>query len=241
MYSPRFASFFLLIAIAAWHPAASLAAAAANPWQDHAAIRAAAERFLQSFVGSQHQGKSRVELDRLDPRLKVSTCHAALDAFMPAGGRAMGNTTVGVRCPDQGGWSIYVPARIDIFGPVLVARQPLARGTRIGADDLELVERNLANLPYGYYTDPQPVTGQLAKRTIATATVITPTMVQAPKLIKRGERVTVIAESGPLKIRSAGKALSDGKSGESIQVRTDGSQRVIDGIVVSPGVIKVTL
>jgi flagella basal body P-ring formation protein FlgA len=44
-----------------------------------------------------------------------------------------------------------------------------------------------------------------------------------------------------LKIRSAGKALSDGKSGESIQVRTDGSQRVIDGIVVSPGVIKVTL
>jgi flagella basal body P-ring formation protein FlgA len=35
--------------------------------------------------------------------------------------------------------------------------------------------------------------------------------------------------------------LADGKSGDTIRVRAEGSQRVVDGIVVSPGVIKVTL
>ncbi len=237
----KITSFFILLVMGTWHPVKSLAASPANPWQDHAAIRGAAQSFLQAFIDSQHEGRSQVKLDQLDPRLKVKACRAPLDAFLPPGGRVMGNTTVGVRCPDQGGWSIYVPARIDVFGPVLVARQPLARGTRIEAADLELVERNLSNLPYGYYTDPQSVTGQLAKRTIAMSTVLTPPMLQEPNLVKRGERVTVIAESGALKIRTSGKALSDAKSGELVRVRTEGSQRIVDGTVVSPGVIKVTL
>ncbi len=81
----------------------------------------------------------------------------------------------------------------------------------------------------------------LAKRTIAAATIITPGMVQAPKLIKRGERVTVVAETGGLKIRTVGKALSDGKSGDVIRVQSERSRRVVDGIVVSQGVVKVTL
>jgi flagella basal body P-ring formation protein FlgA len=235
------ASFSILLAVLAWQPLESFAAAAANPWQSHAAIRATAKSFLDAFVSSQHQDRSEVKLGKLDPRLKLKTCHSPLEAFMPPGGRVMGNTTIGVRCPDEGGWSIYVSARIDIFGPVLVARQPLARGARIRESDLELVERNLSNLPYGYYTDIGAIVGQLAKRTIAGATVVTPTMLQAPKLVKRGERVSVIAQNGALKIRTVGKAMGDGQSGDRVQVRVAGSERIVDGIVVSQGVVKVTL
>ncbi len=234
-------SFFILLAALAWQPLKASAAQAANAWQSHAAIRATAESFLQAFVSSQHEGRSEVKLGQLDRRLKLKSCHAPLDAFMPPGGRVTGNTTIGVRCPDEGGWSIYVAARIDVFGPVLVARQPVARGTPIQAGDLELVERNLSNLPYGYYTDMQPILGQLAKRTITGATVITPTMLQAPKLVKRGERVSVIAETGALTIRTVGQALGDGKSGDLVRVRAAGSNRIINGTVVSPGVVKVTL
>jgi flagella basal body P-ring formation protein FlgA len=241
MQKHRFASFFLLLAIAVWQPSRTLAGAPATGWQDHAAIRAAAQGFLEAFVGDHQQGRSEVRLGQLDHRLKLKACRAPLEAFMPPGGRVMGNTTVGVRCPGQDSWSIYVSARIDVFGPVLVARQPLARGARVEENDLELVERNLANLPYGYYSDGQAVAGMLTKRTIAAATVITPPMLQEPKLVKRGERVSVIAESGPLKIRSSGKALSDGGSGDLIRVRADRSGRTIDAVVVSEGVVKVTL
>jgi len=238
----KISSIFIALAILAWQPAKSFAASAASQWQSHAAIRDTAQSFLQAFASNQHQGnRSEVKLGKLDSRLRVKKCDSALEAFMSPGGRTSGNTTVGVRCPDVGGWSIYVAARIDIYGPVLVARQPLARGSTIQETDLEPVERNLSNLPYGYYTDSQSIAGQLAKRNITAATVITPQMLQAPKLVKRGQRVTLIVETGPLKIRSTGKAMSDGKSGDLVSVKSDGSLRVVDGIVVSPGVIKVTL
>lgn len=241
MYRKNIMQFFIGLGILAWLPTAGLAGQAANRWQDHAAIRAAAQQFLQSYVDDQHEGRSEIRLSPLDPRLKLAPCAVPLTAYLPPGGRNMGNTTVGVRCADAGGWNIYVSARIDVFGPVLVTRQPLPRGTRIEAQDLELVERNLSHLPYGYYTDSQPIAGQLAKRTIAAATVITPPMLLEPSLVKRGERVSVIAERGPLQIRTSGKALRDGKSGELIQIRAEGSQRIVDGVVVGQGVVKVTL
>jgi len=235
-------SLFILLVILAWQPAKSFAAGAASQWQSHAAIRDTAQSFLEAFAGTRHQNlRSEIKLGKLDSRLRVKTCESPLEAFMSPGGRTMGSTTVGVRCPDVGGWSIYVAARIDVFGPVLVARQPLTRGATVQKSDLETIEHNLSSLPYGYYTDSQSITGQLAKRTITAATVITPHMLLAPKLVKRGQRVTLIVESGSLKIRSTGKAMSDGKSGDLVQVRSDGSRRMVDGIVISPGVIKVTL
>lgn len=238
----KISCFFILLAMLAWQPAKSFAASAASQWQSHAAIRDTAQSFLEAFASSQHQQhRSEVRLGKLDSRLRVKTCDSALEAFMSPGGRTTGNTTVGVRCTDVGGWSIYVAARIDVFGPVLVARQPLARGATIKESDLKPVEHNLSNLPYGYYTDSQSIAGQLAKRTITSATVITPQMLQAPKLIKRGQRVTLIVETGPLKIRSTGKAMSDGKFGDLVNVKSDGSLRIVDGIVTSQGVIKVTL
>ena len=234
-------SILILLAMIIAHPAKTLAAGPATQWQNHAAILAAARTFLDEFSASQHEGRSKVKLGNIDSRLRVKACTTPLEAFMSPGGRTKGNTTVGVRCPDVGGWSLYVAARIDIFGPVLTARQPLARGTRIQPGDLELVERNLSNLPYGYYTDIQSIAGQVAKRTINTATVITPQLLQPPRLIKRGQHVTLIAETGPLKIRSSGTAMSDGKSGDLIRVKSVNSSRIVDGIVISEGVVKVTL
>ncbi len=241
IHTQKITPFFILLALLAGAAPALSAAPAATEWQNRAAIRATAQQFLHTYIKSEHEGRSEIALGPLDPRLKLKACTVPLQAFLPPGGRRLGNTTVGVRCKDPGGWSIYVTARIDVFGPVLVTRYPMARGTSIRADDLELVERNLSHLPYGYYRDPQPVIGQQAKRTLAAAAVITPPMLQAPRLIKRGERVSVIAERGPLQIRTSGKALRDGKSGELIQIRTDGSQRVVDGVVVGQGVVKVTL
>jgi flagella basal body P-ring formation protein FlgA len=241
MQKSRIVHYLIGLAIVAWQPLNALADGTATQWQSHADIRGTAQSFMDAFISSQHQGRSTVKLGQLDSRLRLKACSSALEAFMPPGGRVMGNTTVGVRCTDSGGWNIYVSARVDVFGPVLIARQPLARGTAVQDSDLELVERNLADLPHGYYSDSQPIAGMLAKRTIAGASVITAQMLQAPKLVKRGQRVTVIAESGALSIRSAGKALGDGKSGDTVRVRAEGSQRVVDGVVVSQGVIKVTL
>jgi flagella basal body P-ring formation protein FlgA len=241
MKRPLISIFISLLPVFIWLPPSSFAAGVELQWQDHAAIRSTAQSFLNAFAESHHEGRSEVRLGQLDPRLKLKSCSAPLEAAMPPGGREIGNTTISVRCRDQDGWNIYISARIDVFGPVLITRYPLTRGDLIREDDLEQVERNIADLPYGYYRDTEPLRGMLTKRTIAAATVVTPQMLQAPKLIKRGERVTVVAESGVLSIRTVGKALSDGKSGDMVRVQSEGSNKVVNGIVVSQGVVKVTL
>lgn len=210
-------------------------------WQSRETILQTAQDFLNDYTASSHNGRTEIKLGKLDSRLKLKSCDTGLEAFQAPGSRQMGNTTVGVRCPDDNGWSIYVSAKIKVFGQVLVLRQPLTRGTTISEKDLDLVERNLSALPYGYYIDPKPVIGKLTKRTLAANSVLTPQMIQAPKLVKRGQRVTLVGESGPLTVRMVGEALADGGEGDLIRVRADGSKRVIDGTVISQGVIKVTL
>lgn len=241
MSSSNFIRIFMLLTIAGMYSQVTQAGQTAAGWQDRAAIRVSAESYLQATVSNQQDGRTKIRLGQLDPRLRLKACQAPLESFTPPGSRQLGNTTVGVRCPDLGGWSIYIAARIDTFGPVLVCRQPLARGSIVRASDLHMVERNLANLPYGYYTDTEAVAGMVVKRSISGSDVLTPQMLQAPKLIRRGQRVVVIAETGVLKIRSTGKALSDGKFGDFVRVEATGSRRIVDGIVVSPGVVKVTL
>ena len=231
----------MLLAVTALHSVATQAGQPATEWQDRAAIRATAESYLEATIRGQHDGRTEIRLGQLDPRLRLKACHAPLESFMPSGSRSLGNTTVGVRCPDEGGWSIYVSAQIDVYGPVLVTRQPLTRGAVARPSDFEQVERNLGDLPYGYYTDMDAVAGMVAKRAITAATVITPQMLQAPKLVRRGEHVIVIAETGSLSIRSSGKALGDGTSGDLVRIKAAGSGRIVDGIVVSQGVVKVTL
>ena len=241
MNQSNFLRFFILLALATLYGGSVRAGQPATMWQDRAAIRTTAESYLRATVPGQHEGRTEIRLGQLDPRLRLKACQSPLESFMPSGSRMIGNTTVGVRCPDPGGWSIYVSARIDVFGQVLVARQPLARGSMARASDFERAERNLADLPYGYYTDPATVEGMIARRPISTASVVTPQMLQAPRLIRRGDQVVIIARSGKLTIRSSGKALADGRSGDTVRVEAAGSRRIVDGIVVSRGVVKVTL
>lgn len=241
MKQADFIGFFMILAISALHSPVIRAAQAATEWQDRAAIRATAESYLQALVREQRHARTEIHLGQLDPRLRLKACHMPLESYTPPGSRTAGNTTVGVRCPDEGGWNIYISARIDVFAPVLVARQPLVRGARVQASDLEYRERNLADLNYGYYTDTDTVTGMVVKRMVSATDVITPQVVEAPRLVRRGEQVIVEAESGNLSIRGSGKALSDGKSGDVIRIEAAGSRRIIDGIVVSQGVVKVTL
>lgn len=233
--------FFIMVCLTGMAMAAQASGNTAAGWQNHAAIIGTAQSFLTAFATAQHEGRVETRLNKLDPRLRLKACSMPVEAFMPSGGRAIGNTTVGVRCPDEGGWSIYVSGRIDVFGEVLVARQPISRGQAVQPQDLEFAERNLGNLPYGYYSEDGAVEGMIAKRTISATSVITPQMLSAPKLVKRGERVSLIAETGGLKVRMTGQAMSDGIAGQLIRVRADSSKRVVDGTVVEPGVVKVTL
>ena len=209
-------------------------------FQDLDAIRAAAEQFLKAQP--RDAGIStEIQAGRLDPRLHLPRCEQDPQAFQPTGARIVGNTTVGVRCGGGSPWSIYVPVHVAASAEVVIVNRPVPRGATLGEADLRSERRDLAALSYGYVLHAAQAAGQRVTRSLSEGTVLTPNLLAAPQWVKRGERVTVLAQSGGMEIRMTGEALMDGTEGMVVRVRNLNSARVVEGTVIAQGVIQVRL
>ena len=62
--------------------------------------------------------------------------------------------------------------------------------------------------------------------------------VAAPKLVRRGQTVTLTLRSGALTITAQGRALADGKEGDLVRVTTS-SSRTVDGLAQASGSVRV--
>ncbi|MBT8121609.1 MAG: flagellar basal body P-ring formation protein FlgA [Gammaproteobacteria bacterium] len=209
--------------------------------QDHASIKRAAESFITDVVRSSHGAEPTVRAGSLDSRLRLTRCDIPLEAFQPGGSRALGNTTVGIRCTGNTSWTLYVPVSVSLFGDVVVAARPLTRATLLTAADLKMARRDLAQLHSGYFGSIDQAIGKQAGRNIAVDTAISTSLVKEPLAVKRGQRVSLVALAGGLEVRMTGEAMSDGTKGQRIKVRNLRSKRVVDGIVKSATTIQVAM
>jgi len=207
--------------------------------QSHQSILDAASRFMETTAAELNDMPAEIHTGKLDSRLHLVQCELPLETFMPSGGRTLGNTTVGVRCTQPKPWTLYVPMTVSIYKQVVVAADTLPRGTILSARQLKLAKRNLAKLPQGYYIDPAKLVGMKLKRNITSGFPLTPTMVAAPKLIKRGQRVTLVSHTTAIRVVMPGKALENGAIGERIRVKNLSSKRVVEGVVNASGEIEV--
>ncbi len=207
-------------------------------YQSHASIRATPEDFMRAQA-SVHDGKVEVEAGRLDSRLRLSACDAPLEASLPPGGRILGNTTVGVRCTGTRPWTLYVQVKVKVYATVVVTARPLTRGTLLSESDLALAERELSAMPYGHLSGKGQAVGQELKRALAAGAPLAANLIEAPQLVSRGQRVTLLAKSGSVEVRIAGKALMNGAAGERIRVQNLNSRRVIEGVITPAGEVQV--
>jgi flagellar basal body P-ring formation protein FlgA len=210
-------------------------------YQSSESIINTAHEHLAQNARAQHAGRVEIAMGSLDPRLRLTQCNKPLEAFQAQGARPSGRTSVGVRCDDSAGWTIYVTANVDVLGKALVTTRSLARNADLTAGDVQLVETSLANLGAGYLDDTADIDGMVTRRPLPAGTVLTPAMVKAPHVVRRGDRVTLVGGEGPIQVEMLGEAINDGARGERVRVRALNSQRIIEGWVVSASVVKVTL
>jgi len=216
------------------------AAAESREIEPLASLKEAARAFLEQEA-AQMQGEVEVRIGRLDPRLRLARCDQPLSGFWPNGGRKLGNVTVGVRCEGSASWSIYVRAKLSVFESVVVASRPLSRGSKVGPGDLELLREDVTRLTSGYYSAIEEVRGMEVRRSIRAGMVLNRSLVKAPILIKRGEKVTITAASGSVQVRMEGKALDAGARGELIEVLNLSSKQKVEAEVIAPGVVRVRM
>lgn len=217
------------------------AAADAAGVQSRDSIRARAERFLLEQLEPEQRKDAQIEIGHLDPRLRLRQCPAPLQAFAVGGRPPIGATSVGIRCGQGRPWTLYVTARVVVFADVLVTTRALNRGESVRAGDVRLERKDLSRLHYGYLTRPDAAVGKVLKRGYLAAQVIQPNQLAAPLMVKRGQQVTLLAQSGGIEIRMGGKALGDGAAGDRIQVRNNSSDRIVEGEVIAKGVVQVRI
>jgi flagella basal body P-ring formation protein FlgA len=205
---------------------------------DSQQIRAAAERFIEGF-GSRDVTVTATA-GGLDARLALAGCAGELTPFLPSGASVRARTTVGVRCPDAGGWSIFVPVAVESTTQLAVARRALARGEMPAPTDLDLVSRTVPGLPAQFLAQPADTGGRRLRRPIAAGDPIPIEALAAPVLVERGQQVTLLAAAAGIAVRANAVALDDGGFGDRVRVRNTVSGRILEGSVESRGTVSVS-
>jgi flagella basal body P-ring formation protein FlgA len=207
----------------------------ATEWQTLASIQAAASNYVRSQFGS--EAEVAINSRTLDNRLRLIRCPTPLRADAPKGFRA-GRGTVQVRCEGPKPWKLFVPVMLTRQIPVVVARRALAAGTVIGPSDLAVEKRSESLLPMDFLTDPEGLDGLTTRRAIPAGGALTSRLVQAERLVRRGQRVALVTSAGGVFVKSDGIAMADAGRHQRLAVKTRAG-RVVEGIVRNADTVEI--
>lgn len=212
----------IVMALVAW--TWSLASHAADQ-QDPAAVQAHAARFLKMQTASLG-GKVTIEVR--PPRAALPAC-AALDVFQPAGSRAIGKTTVGVRCLAPARWTVYLSAQVRVVDRYVVTRQSLPANHALTDADLMLSEGDLGDLPVDVVSDSAAMVGYRTVSGFAAGAPLRTSVLKPPLAVQQGQTTRLTLNGPGFSVQSEGQALANASRGDRVRVKTLSGQ-VVSGI-----------
>lgn len=183
----------------------------------------------------------QVSVTPLDKRLRLQHCEGGLEAFSNRDITDAGNVTVGVRCHQPVAWTVYIPLQIKVMQPMVVIARPVSANHVLTEKDLLIEQRDIGNLRQGYMANIAAVVGQQAKYSLGLGTVIQKNHLRPLNIVKRGESIVLVASAGTMEVRMQGTAMSDASLGDRVRVKNLSSERVVEGVVDAPGVVRVTM
>lgn len=133
---------------------------------------------------------------------------------------------------------VRVTAQIELQVPAVVAARDLPRGHVIAEEDLSesLVAFARAR---GSLTDVAQAVGQTLKVSVRTGAPVRDRDLVRTAMVAKGETVTIIAQSGGLKVTALGQARENGALGQTITVINQDSKKAVSGKVIGPGQVEV--
>lgn len=212
----------------------------AQQMQSLESVRAVAIRGVQAQL-PETRGKYFLSATALDPRLRLTQCTAPLEALPQIGRNASARVTVGVRCPTGSAWTIYVPVAIEVELPVLVLQRGLAKDARISEADVITQTRRVAGTAAAFVSDFAQLQGRHLKRALIAGSPLTLDAFAVDVMVRRGQQVTLLAQSGSIEIRAQGHALADGGMHDRIRVQNTNSQKVVEGTIENAGTVRVEM
>ena len=177
-------------------------------------------------------GDLRVSFNERDKKLLLASAVSQRYEIEPMTSTTIGRIPLMLRRYDAHGrvdQSFSVTAQVErqVYG--LVATQTIHKGRAFLPDAVELRQLWLDQDRGDPILNRSMIVGQLAATQVRKGTVIYPYHVKSPRLVKRGELITVRCISGLLVVRTTARAQEDGSMDDMIQVRDEvsGHQYVV--------------
>jgi len=178
------------------------------------------------------------DLQPAEPEL-LRRAHRIVAVALPEGERGYGRVTARVTVVPKRGEAprdTWVVARVDVRVPTAVTTRRVARGERLGVNDVTLALRPLDD---GTLSEPALAVGRVARQLLADGEALRPERLELPALVARGDAVQVVVSGRAFRLATRAEALARGAIGASIPVRIAMSGRVLQAIVTGPGQVEV--
>lgn len=134
---------------------------------------------------------------------------------------------------------IRFSARVDIYADVLVPRHFLQKHHEIRADDIEIVNKNIAVLPQDVITEEKEVLGKRTTLSINSQEVLRLSLLEPLPLVNKGDRVILLIENDQFKITALGEVKEVGRKGDRIKLVNLSSKKEVYGRVLDANTVQV--
>ncbi len=216
--------------------AESTAPATAVAKQNLTLVKSKITEFLETqTIG--YPGKVSVHAGAIDPNMKLAQC-SDVQVFLPAGSRAWGKTSVGVRCNAPSIWTIYVQATVNVTAQYLVAAAPLAQGQVVTSQDMLFESGDLTQLPAGVFTDQTQAIGRSVNISMPAGTVLRQEMLKISPVVQQGQTVMLTTIGKGFSVSAEGQAMGKANEGQIVQVKVASGQ-IVTGIARNGGQVEV--
>jgi flagella basal body P-ring formation protein FlgA len=124
-----------------------------------------------------------------------------------------------------------VTGRIERLMQVPVLKDTMRTGSMIRSDDIEYITMRTRSVNHDVILDRGNLYGMTPRRMIQAGKPIKEQDVEYPRIVSRGDEITMVFKNGPLKLTARGKALESGSKGEIIRVVNGQSNRTLEATI----------
>lgn len=141
------------------------------------------------------------------------------------------NAVVSVNGIEENNVQLY--SWVDVFESVVCTSRDLKRKDIIKKNDVYLARKNISRMPPDTINELSKVVGLMIKHNMKADTCLKGWMLEKAPIVERGDMVTIMAESGGLKVTVPGKVMEKGYLGEIVKVQNAMSKKEIYAKVIN--------
>ena len=136
--------------------------------------------------------------------------------------------------------NMSVRGAIEAMAQIVICTCPLKRGETLRPQHLKTALMDISSIDNPGF-EPGDFINKKLKRSLRAGSPVLLSMVEALPIVRRGERVKIVINSGPMHLTATGLANSDGALDEMIRVRNISSDKIVYCRVAAPGLVEVML